>query len=206
MGIRFNFRYNKSEKINIIIRIAIYIIMMSLSFAKESDLENLTFHDYKAININGTTINMEKYKGKKVLVVNVASKCGFTPQYAGLQKLHEEFSDSLFILGFPSNDFFWQEPGSNQNIINFCKSNYGVTFPMFEKIHVKGKKQHPIYKWLSDSRLNGWNDDAPSWNFCKYLIDEEGKLLEYYKSQIEPTDTLITQHLSNGKTTPPKEN
>ena len=182
------------------------MILLSLGFSKEASDNNVTFYDYYANNINGKTVSMSSYREMKILIVNVASKCGFTPQYAGLQKLHEKFGDSLIILGFPSNDFFWQEPGSNQEIITFCKNNYGVSFQMFEKIHVKGKKQHPLYKWLSDSKLNGWNDDVPSWNFCKYLIDEEGKLLEFYKSEIEPTDTLITQYLGVGKTTTTKEN
>ena len=139
-----------------------------------------------------TAINLNPYGNRSKLI---ASKCGYTPQYDGLQKLHENYGNELVVLGFPSNNFFWQEPGSNSEIKTFCNREYRVTFQMFEKIHVKGKKQHPIYNWLSDNKLNGWNDHAPSWNFCKYLIDEEGKLLEFYKSGIKPTDTLITRHL-----------
>ena len=110
---------------------------------------------------------------------------------------NEYYNNEVAVLGFPSNDFFWQEPGNNSEIKTFCKREYGVTFQIFEKIHVKGKKQHPIYHWLSDNKLNGWNNYAPSWNFCKYLIDENGKLLAFYKSGIKPTDTLITRHFND---------
>ena len=182
------------------------ITIMHLGLSQDLPSDNLSFYDYKAKDINGNTVSMGKYFGKKILIVNVASKCGFTPQYVGLQKLHEIYGDSLEELGFPSNDFLWQEPGTSIEIKNFCERNYGVTFQMFEKIHVKGTEQHPLYNWLSDSKLNGWNDDAPSWNFCKYLIDEEGMLLEFYKSKTEPTDTLITRHLSTIKTNQTKEN
>ena len=171
---------------------------MGIPFCQDIQHKNLILYDYEANDINGNVVSMSKYKGKKMLIVNVASKCGYTPQYEGLQLLHEIYGDSLAVLGFPSNDFFWQEPGTNSEINYFCKLNYGVTFQMFEKIHVKGKKQHPLYKWLSNSKLNGWNNNSPSWNFCKYLIDENGNLLEFYKNEIEPTDTLITSHLSIG--------
>ena len=165
---------------------------------KITDLQS--FYDIRAKTIDGQTINMEKYRGKKTLIVNVASNCGYTPQYKELQKLYEMYIDNLIVLGFPSNDFLWQEPGTNEEIKNFCIRNYGVTFQMFEKVQVKnGKKQHPIYNWLSDNKLNGWNDNTPSWNFCKYLIDEEGNLIEFYKSKIKPSDTLITRHLVPNK-------
>ena len=182
-----------------------YLIVAFSSTATAEDpqqLKSISFYDYNALDINGNNVNMKRYKGKKILIVNVASKCGFTPQYEGLQKLHEIYGDSLAILGFPSNDFLWQEPGTNTDIKLFCKLNYGVNFPMFSKVHVKGKKQHPIYNWLSNSKLNGWNDDAPSWNFCKYLIDKEGKLTEFYRSSIKPTDTLITSNLNAKRTIP----
>jgi len=156
-----------------------------------------SFYDYSAIGIEGDSINMEKFKGKNILLVNVASKCGYTPQYLELQQLHEDYKNNLVVLGFPSNDFLWQEPGSNDEIKTFCRREYGVTFQMFQKIHVKGKHTHDIYKWLSNSDQNGWNDKAPTWNFCKYLIDEKGNLIEFYKSRVEPTDTLITRHLNS---------
>ena len=171
------------------------ILLVGAGFSDNKTPGSLTFYDYEAQAIDGLTINMEKYRGKKILIVNVASKCGFTPQYKDLQVLHEIYGDNLAVLGFPSNDFFWQEPGTSVEIQKFCQINYGVTFQMFEKIHVKGKNQHPIYKWLSDSNLNGWNDHAPSWNFCKYLVDEKGILLKYFSMRTAPIDTVITNYL-----------
>ena len=173
-------------------------------FAEDNpQLELQSFYDFYAQGIDGNTISMNDFKGKKVLVVNLASKCGYTYQYEGLQTLYQTYSDSLVVLGFPSNDFLWQEPGSNVEINEFCTTNYGVTFPMFSKIHVKGRKQHPIYDWLSDSTLNGWNDDGPSWNFNKYLLDEGGKLIKWFGADVEPLDTLITRHLQfNGLNIP----
>lgn len=150
-----------------------------------------SFYDFKMLAIDGTEIDLSQYKGKKVLVVNTASKCGFTPQYKDLEALHQKMGDKLVILGFPANNFMGQEPGSNTEIASFCQKNYGVTFQMFEKIDVVGKNQHPLYKFLSDKTLNGWNDQAPSWNFCKYLIDENGRLIKFYKSGVNPLDDEI---------------
>ena len=134
------------------------------------------------------------------MIVNVASKCGYTYQYEGLQKLYEKYSDNLVVLGFPANDFLWQEPAKNDKIKEFCSTNYGVTFPMFEKTSVKkSDKQHPLYTWLSNKDLNGWNDDAPSWNFYKYLVDEEGKLLELFSQKVKPFDNVILKHLENNE-------
>ena len=171
------------------------IFLIGVGFSNEIIPDSLMFYDYEAQAIDGLAISMEKYRGKKILIVNVASKCGYTQQYKNLQKIHEIYGENLAVLGFPSNDFLWQEPGTNAEIQKFCRTNYGVTFQMFEKIHVKGKNQHPIYKWLSDSNLNGWNDHAPSWNFCKYLIDEKGMLLKYFSMRTAPTDTVITNYL-----------
>ena len=165
-----------SKFIILIIGIVIFTVFNLNSSEKIPDIPK-SFYAYSAEDINGEVISMSEYKGKKILVVNVASRCGYTPQYEGLQKLYENYGDSLVVLGFPSNDFMWQEPGSNTEIKTFCKTNYGVTFPMFSKIHVKGRKQHPIYEWLSDSKLNGWNDNSPSWNFNKYLLDGRLNLL-----------------------------
>ena len=176
--------------------ISLIFMCITPGFSEENpQLELQSFYDFHAQDIEGNIISMNDFKGKKVLVVNVASRCGYTPQYEGLQKLYENYGDSLVVLGFPSNDFMWQEPGSNTEIKTFCKTNYGVTFPMFSKIHVKGRKQHPIYDWLSDSKLNGWNDDSPSWNFNKYLLDENGAIIELYGADVKPLDTLITKHL-----------
>lgn len=150
-----------------------------------------SIYDFKVEAIDGTTIDFAEYKGKKLLIVNTASKCGYTPQYEDLQALHEAYGDKLVILGFPSNNFMGQEPGSNLQIAEFCKENYGVTFQMMAKVEVKGNNQHPLYKWLSSKELNGWNDEVPSWNFCKYLIDENGKLVKFYKSGVKPMDQEI---------------
>ena len=171
------------------------IITLPSGETKTVDLPS--FYDINAKTIDGHIVSMEKYRDKKVLIVNVASKCGYTPQYDDLQRLHETYGESLAVLGFPSNNFFWQEPGTNSEIQSFCKLNYGVTFQIFEKIHVKGKRQHPLYKWLSDSELNGWNNKSPSWNFCKYLIDEKGELIDFFPSRVKPLDTTITRHLKS---------
>lgn len=150
--------------------------------------------DYTLKSLDGTeSISLSKYKGKKILFVNVASKCGYTVQYAELQKLHEAYSEKLVILGFPANNFGKQEPGTNQEIATFCKLNYGVSFQMFEKISVKGEDQHPLYQWLSKKEFNGWNDQAPQWNFNKYLVDERGNLLKYFGSGVKPFDDELIQ-------------
>ena len=177
----------------IIIEIGIFT-EFNLSCAEGISDNAKSFYALSANNISGEPISMNTFKDRKILVVNVASQCGYTPQYEGLQTLYETYKDSLVILGFPSNDFLWQEPGNNTEIKTFCQRTYGVTFPMFAKIHVKGRKQHPLYTWLSDSTMNGWNHEEPSWNFNKYLLDERGKLLERFGSSIEPLDTLITRH------------
>jgi glutathione peroxidase len=145
----------------------------------------VSFYDFKMKSIEGNLIDFSTFKGKKVLLVNTASQCGFTYQYAELQELHLKYPD-LVILGFPANNFMGQEPGSNETIKAFCEKNYGVTFQMMEKISVKGDDMSPLYKWLSTKELNGWNDESPSWNFCKYLVDEQGKLLKYFSSRVKP--------------------
>ena len=150
-----------------------------------------SFYDIKAKSIFGEEISMSDYKGKKILIVNVASKCGLTNQYAGLERLYNECSENLVILGFPSNEFLRQEPGTNEDIANFCSTNYSISFPMFEKINVKGSNIHDVYKWLSDSSQNGWNDSGPSWNFSKYLIDENGKLIKQFSPKTIPLSKQI---------------
>lgn len=166
------------------------ILLLALSL-----MQTPTIYDFKAEAIGGTEIDFSQYKGKKLLIVNTASKCGYTPQYKDLQTLHERYGDQLVILGFPSNNFGRQEPGTNDEIAQFCEANYGVTFQMFNKVEVKGDEQHPLYRWLSSKDLNGWNDKAPSWNFCKYLIDENGKLVKFYKSGTNPLDKEIVEFI-----------
>ena len=178
------------------------ISFMFASFFKSEKVEDLSsfsgsIYDYPLLTIDGEEYNMDNLKGKKVLIVNVASKCGYTYQYEGLQKLSEKYIDKLVVLGFPANDFLWQEPAKNNEIKEFCSLNYGVSFPMFEKSSVKkGEKQNPLYTWLSNKKLNGWNDSAPSWNFCKYLIDENGKLVDMFSSKVKPFDDAIVKHLN----------
>jgi len=153
-----------------------------------------TLFDYTVKSIDGKDVNLSVYKGKKILIVNVASECGFTPQYKGLEALYEKYKDRLVILGFPANNFGSQEPGTNEEIKKFCADNYSVTFPMFEKISVTGSDQNELYQWLTKKELNGWNEKAPNWNFCKYLVDENGKLLKFYSSKVEPmSDDIVSQ-------------
>jgi glutathione peroxidase len=150
-----------------------------------------SIYEFKMKDIDGTDVDFSKYKGKKLLLVNVASKCGYTPQYAGLQELNEKYGDKVTILAFPANNFGGQEPGSHEDIKAFCSATYGVTFQLFEKISVKGVDKHPLYRWLSDKNLNGWNNAEPSWNFCKYFINEKGELVKFFPSSVKPMDAEI---------------
>ncbi|MCS6796305.1 MAG: glutathione peroxidase, partial [Raineya sp.] len=150
------------------------------------EIAKKSFYDFKMEAIDGKMIDFSIYKGKKVLLVNVASQCGYTPQYEQLQALHEKYGNKVAVLGFPANNFGGQEPGTNEEIAQFCKKNYGVTFQMFKKISVKGSDMHPLYKWLSDKNQNGWNDQAPTWNFCKYLVNEKGELVKFFGSGVNP--------------------
>jgi glutathione peroxidase len=146
-------------------------------------------------SISGEKINLVDYKGKKILFVNVASECGFTPQYEGLQELYELYQDKLMIIGVPSNQFGGQEPGTAEQIQSFCKLNYGVTFLITEKVDVKGDKQHPLYAWLTKKENNGLKNSSVKWNFQKYLVDEKGELIDYYFSLTKPMSKKITKHL-----------
>jgi glutathione peroxidase len=146
----------------------------------------MSIYDFKMESLSGDTIDFSEFEGKKLLIVNVASKCGFTPQYEGLQELHEKYSDQVTVLGVPCNQFGGQEPGTHSEIADFCKKNYGVTFQITEKVDVKGKDQHPLYSWLTEKEKNGVKDSAVKWNFHKYLIDEKGNLIEEFGSRTEP--------------------
>jgi glutathione peroxidase len=160
------------------------VISLLLMFQSASSL-----YDFKMNSLDGNSIDLNKYKGKTLLIVNTASECGFTPQYADLQKLHETLGDKVTILGFPANNFGGQEPGSNAEIASFCKKNYGVTFQMFEKISVKGKDQHPLYAYLKEK-----TGQEPSWNFCKYLVKPDGTI-KFFKSSVNPMDKEITSQI-----------
>jgi glutathione peroxidase len=148
-----------------------------------------SIYDFKMNSLEGEEIDFSQYKGKTLLIVNVASKCGFTPQYAELQQLQEQYGNKLTILGFPANNFGGQEPGSSVQIAEFCQKNYGVTFQMFEKISVKGDDQHPLYKFLKDK-----TGQEPSWNFCKYLVKPDGTV-KFFPSKVKPMDKEILNEL-----------
>jgi glutathione peroxidase len=151
-----------------------------------------SIYDFKLKTLDGEEITLAKFKGKKMLLINVASECGFTPQYKNLQALHEQYKDKLVLVGFPANNFGSQEPGGSKEIKEFCTKNYGVTFQMMEKISVKGADKHPLYEWLSNKEENGSCSDAPNWNFCKYLIDENGKVIKFFSSKVDPLSKDIT--------------
>jgi len=156
-----------------------------------------SFHDFVVSDLSGQEFAFSQLKGKRVLVVNTASKCGYTPQYEGLQALYDQYgSDKFVIVGFPCNQFMNQEPGSNEDIAEFCQKNYGVSFPMMDKIDVKGDNQHPVYAWLTDKEMNGVDDASVSWNFNKFLIDENGNWVAYYGSRTKPMDEEIVAFAS----------
>ena len=146
-------------------------------------------YDFTKNSIDGRPIDFSRYKGKNLLIVNVASKCGFTPQYADLEKLHELYGDKVVVLGFPANNFGGQEPGSNEEIAEFCQKNFGVSFQMFEKISVKGGDQDPLYAWLKEK-----TGQEPSWNFCKYLVKADGTV-KFFDSKVNPLDKQILNEL-----------
>ncbi|WP_238944365.1 glutathione peroxidase [Sandaracinomonas limnophila] len=143
-------------------------------------------YGFKMKGIDGKEIDFSQFKGKKVVILNTASKCGFTPQYADWEAFHKSHPE-IVILGFPANEFGGQEPGSNAEISDFCLKNYGVSFQMMEKVVVKGEGKSNLYKWLSDKNQNGWNEKEPTWNFCKYLINEKGELTHFFASGVKPT-------------------
>lgn len=177
-----------------------YAVLLSFLFAfcttsqtqTMTTTETSTFHELSILNLDETdTIDFSSFKGKKVLLVNVASKCGYTYQYEGLQKLYEAHSDSLVVIGFPCNQFMFQEPGSKEKIAEFCSATYGVTFPMTTKIKVKGDSAHPIYQWLTNKELNGVDNYKVKWNFTKFLVNEEGELIGQWDSKVKPEDPAI---------------
>ena len=165
-------------------------ITSSLQAQKKS--MSTSIYQYVVADINGDDFDFSSLKGKKIMVVNTASKCGLTPQYKKLQALYDRFKDSGFVvIGFPSNNFLWQEPGTNEDIGAFCKKNYGVSFPMMSKINVKGSNKHPVYQFLTQKKKNGLRDSSVSWNFQKYLIDEEGQLVDVVGPRTQPDDEKI---------------
>jgi glutathione peroxidase len=171
-----------------------------------------SIYDFKVPGLDGNNIDFSGYKGKKIMIVNTASKCGNTPQYADLEKLYEKYKDKLVIIGFPANNFGEQEPGSNGEIQEFCKKNYGVTFPMAEKVSVKGDDMAPIYKWLVDQSkelakavpgdnskdlvYKKWLQDPVNWNFTKFLVDENGKLVAVFHNKVSPMSEEVLKWMN----------
>ena len=166
-----------------------------VSKAKTKEIMGKTIYDFKVESLDGKEINFADFKGKKILIVNTASECGFTPQYADLEKLYEQYKNKLVIVGFPANNFGSQEPGTNTEIGAFCQKNYGVTFPMAAKVSVKGDDTAPIYKFLTEKELNGVKNSDILWNFTKFLVDEKGTLIDSFVSTTKPTDEAITKYL-----------
>jgi glutathione peroxidase len=157
--------------------------------------KSMTIYDFSLKTIDGKLISLAQFKGKKLLLVNVASKCGYTPQYMSLENLSDMYKGKVVVIGFPANNFGGQEPGTNKEIKEFCKINYEVSFLLMEKISVQGEDMHPLYKWLSNIKENGICGEAPDWNFCKYLISEKGIVLGFYKSNIDPLSNDIVGQL-----------
>ena len=170
------------------------LIVIAMVCAISLEAQNKSFYDFTVKTIDGKDFPLSSLKGKKVLVVNVASKCGFTPQYAKLEELYEKYKDrNLVIIGFPANNFLWQEPGSNEEIAKFCSLNYGVTFPMMAKISVKGKDKAPVYQWLTEKSLNGKEDVSVQWNFQKFMVDENGNWVGYVSPSKSPlSEEIVT--------------
>ncbi|MGB3076029.1 MAG: glutathione peroxidase [Chitinophagales bacterium] len=169
-----------------VILLSFFLLVMN-----PTDIASNTIYDFKVKSIDGGTIDLAAFKGKKILIVNVASECGYTPQYADLEKLYRQYKDKLVIIGFPANNFMGQEPGSNEEIQQFCSSKYDVTFPLAAKISVKGSDMAPLYHWLTEKKLNGVEDSDVSWNFNKYLINEEGEYVCHFKSKVTPFDPAL---------------
>ena len=179
------------------------IYLMILIFSQYALTQNFkqmkeTVYQFELTDLYGKKFNMSSLKGKKIMIVNTASKCGLTYQYEILEKLYKEYKDKDFVIvGFPSNNFLWQEPGSNEEIAKFCLENYGVSFPMMEKISVKGSSMHPIYKFLTEKDRNGYKDSSVKWNFQKYLIDEDGFLVKIVSPKVKPDDPVVLNWINS---------
>lgn len=178
-----------------------YPLLMRSGKRKEKNMVQLNtkqttphtpFYSLTVTGNNGQPINLGTFKGKKILICNTASNCGYTAQYGDLEKLYEQFKDRLVVIGFPANDFKSQEPLDDEGIDAFCKINFGVTFPLAKKsVVIKSDEQNPVFNWLTHAAQNGWCDQEPLWNFCKYLVDEEGKLIAFFAHSVSPLDEQI---------------
>jgi glutathione peroxidase len=175
--------------------LSIFIKTLTITNKSSKMSSKKSIYDIEINSLQGKPINLSLFKGKKILFVNVASKCGFTPQYKELQKLHNLYEESLVVIGVPCNQFGKQEPGNSTEINEFCQVNYGVSFLITEKISVKGNEQHPLYSWLTKKNENGRKNSSVKWNFQKYLINEDGELIDYYYSITSPTSSKIKKYL-----------
>ena len=173
------------------------LLFLLLTFSMTAFTQTSGFYDFKVKTLEGNEFDFASLKGKKVMIVNTASKCGFTPQYKDLEDVYVKYRDNLVIIGFPANNFASQEPGTAAEIRKFCTENYGVTFPLMEKISVKGNDMAPIYKWLTSKEKNGIMDSEVKWNFQKYLIDENGKLVDVIYSKDKPTSDKVIAWISS---------
>ena len=172
--------------------------IMTLTLNSQTSVDNSSIHQFKVADIYGNIFDFSQLKGKKVMIVNTASKCGLTYQYEALQKLYSQYKDLNFVIvGFPSNDFLWQEPGSNDEIIDFCEQNYGVTFPMMSKITVKGTKKHPIYQFLTEKSKNNYRDSRVTWNFQKYLVNKQGRVEKIISPRTRPDSEEIVSWITD---------
>lgn len=176
-------------------KLSLLFLFVAVSLACSAQTSG--FYDFKVKTLEGDDFDFSTLKGKKVMIVNTASKCGNTPQYKDLEEMYEKYGNDLVILGFPANNFMNQEPGSATEIRKFCTDNYGVTFPMMEKISVKGGDMHPLYKWLTSKEKNGVMDSEVKWNFQKYLIDENGKLVDVVNPRDKVTSDKVTAWISS---------
>jgi len=163
--------------------------------SRTENTKSTSFHEFEINTLSGEKLNMADFEGKYILCVNVASKCGYTPQYAPLQELYEQHKDKIVVIGFPCNQFGGQEPGTQDEIASFCEKNYGVSFPMTEKINVKGKEQHSIYAWLTQKAQNGVDDAKVNWNFNKFLISPEGEWVSHFGSSVDPMGEKLRAYL-----------
>ena len=173
------------------------LLFFLMLFSLEVFSQTSGFYDFKVKTLEGANFDFSSLKGKKVMIVNTASKCGNTPQYKDLESLYEKYHDNLIIIGFPANNFAGQEPGTAAEIRKFCTEKYGVTFPIMEKISVKGADMAPVYKWLTSKKENGVMDSEVKWNFQKYLIDENGKLVEVLDPKEKPTSDKVLAWISS---------
>ena len=183
-------RYKKIFAAGVIIMGILALLSDKLFSTAPKKAVSGSLYDFKLNSLDGKPVDFGQFRGRKMLIVNTASKCGYTPQYTDLQKLHEQYGDRVAVLGFPANNFLWQEPGTNEEIASFCEKNYGVTFLMFEKISVGGRDQHPLYQWLKHK-----TGHSPSWNFCKYTVSPDGVRVTFFSSKVTPMSAEILKAL-----------